>query len=114
MKPLNKKLLMYGGGAFVITIALYLLFRKKSVKAEINQMEDPTSPSIPSNMDLPSKVYTKSGTRVRKEPSTTSDILATYENGKQLTPTNSITKSDGLWYKVLEQGGWVRSDVVTK
>ena len=113
MKPLNKKLLMYGGGAFVITIALYLLFRKKEVQNKTESV-DPTSPSIPSNMDLPSKVYTKSGTRVRKEPSTTSDILATYENGKQLTPTNSITKSDGLWYKVLEQGGWVRSDVVTK
>jgi len=113
MTPLNKKLLMYGGGAFAVTIVLYMLFRKKK---ETTQSEiTPTTPVKPESPSaLPTKVYTKSGTRVRKEPSTSSAILSTYQLGKPLTPTDSKQQSDGLWYKVLEQGGWVRADVVTE
>lgn len=110
MTPLNKKLLMYGGGAFAVTIVLYMLFRKKETPQ--GKITTITPAATPSN--LPSKVFTKSGTRVRKEPSTSSTILSTYELGKPLTPTDSKLQSDGLWYKVLEQGGWVRADVVTE
>jgi len=113
MTPLNKKLLMYGGGAFVVTIVLYMLFRKKEQAPQGAIVPiTPVTPVSPS--ELPSKVYTKSGTRVRKEPSTSSAILSTYQLGKALTPTDSKLQSDGLWYKVIEQGGWVRADVVTK
>jgi uncharacterized protein YgiM (DUF1202 family) len=111
MKPLNKKLLIYGGGAFVVGISLYLLLKKKSVTSK---KIEPKSKKETSKKDLPINVYTKSGTNVRKEPSTSSAILNNYKKGEILTPIDSIIKPDGLWYKVLEQGGWVRSDVVTE
>lgn len=110
MTPLNKKLLIYGGGAFVVGIVLYMLFKKKPSSAI---PVSPNVPETPAEASVPSKVYTKSGTRLRKEPNTNSTILKTYEIGQPLTPISASTQSDGIWYLVGE-GGYVRSDVVTE
>lgn len=115
MTPLKKKLLMYGGGAFLGAIALYLIFKKKEQPNVLTDaIETDNNNSNNTNYsDLPVMVYTKSGTRLRKEPSTSSEILTTFKIGQPLTPVDSKKQTDGLWYQVLEQGGWVRSDVVT-
>jgi uncharacterized protein YgiM (DUF1202 family) len=112
MKPLNKKLLMYGGGAFVVGIALYLLFKKKTIKATTQEPQKKVDENIKDENTLPPIVYTKSGTRVRKAPSTSSAIINTYEKGQSLIPIDYMQMLDGVWYKV--EQGWVRSDVVTE
>ena len=71
----------------------------------------------------PNQLITKSGSRLRKEPNTTSDIIKTYEKGISLEIVDTSSESDGLWYKVQEKSsinssdvkreGWMRSDVVT-
>jgi uncharacterized protein YgiM (DUF1202 family) len=110
MTALNKKLVIYGGGAFLAAIVLYMLFKKKSVMVNPNH---PISPITPIEPTIPSKVFTKAGTRLRKEPNTNSTILKTYQIGNVLTPISANTQSDGIWYLVAE-GGYVRSDVVTE
>lgn len=110
MTPQNKKLLMYGGGAFVVTIVLYMLFKKRVVTSNPNP---PAPPVLPIEPKVPSKVFTKAGTRLRKEPNTNSAILKTYQIGQTLMPISASTQSDGVWYLVAE-GGYVRSDVVTE
>lgn len=64
----------------------------------------------------PKFVFTKSGTNLRKNPSTSSAIVKNYNLGVKLNVTSSGTFSDGDWWEVNDgQGnvGWVRGDVVT-
>jgi uncharacterized protein YgiM (DUF1202 family) len=110
MTPLNKKLLIYGGGAFVAAIVLYMLFKKR-VGTVNPTPAPPLPPTPPVDQTVPNKVFTKAGTRLRKEPNTNSTILKTYQIGQTLTPISASTQSDGIWYLVGE-GGYVRSDVV--
>ncbi len=108
MTSLNKKLLIYGGSAFVVSIILYMLFKKKNnplPKVEKKESIEPTG--------LLLEVFTKSGTRLRKEPNTNSTILKTYQLGEILHPISTSEQADGVWYLVTE-GGYVRSDVVTE
>lgn len=62
-------------------------------------------------------VYSK-GTNVRKEPTTSSKIVATVANGALIGTTTGESKTymDGVWVKVFNSKtgmtGWVRSDVV--
>ena len=67
--------------------------------------------------DVPGfSVTTKSGTRLRSEPNTSSTILKTYNSGYIMKVTGQSNESDGLWYRVVDsntlQTGWMRSDVV--
>jgi uncharacterized protein YgiM (DUF1202 family) len=61
-------------------------------------------------------VKTKSGTRLRSEPSTSSTIIKTYSAGYEMKVVGNSTQSDGIWYKVIDpntlQSGYMRSDVV--
>jgi uncharacterized protein YgiM (DUF1202 family) len=62
-------------------------------------------------------VYTKSGARLRSEPSTNSTILDTFEEGEVFFVIDTSDESDGLWYSVDDLAGvsgWFRNDVVTK
>lgn len=61
-------------------------------------------------------VYTKSGARLRSEPSTSSTIIETYQLGEVFFVLDTSNESDGLWYNVDDgfgNSGWFRNDVVT-
>jgi uncharacterized protein YgiM (DUF1202 family) len=61
-------------------------------------------------------VYTKSGARLRSEPSTSSTIIATYQLGEVFFVLGTSNEADGLWYNVddgVGVSGWFRNDVVT-
>lgn len=65
--------------------------------------------------DLPAEVFTRSGTRLRSNSSTSSSIVFTYPAGRKLLVKGDATESDGKWFKVFDSDGrvgWVRSDVV--
>ena len=67
-------------------------------------------------------VSTKSGSRLRIEPTTNSQIIKTYDAGVSLVVVGQSSESDGIWYNVQEKSsissadvkrqGWMRSDVV--
>jgi len=61
-------------------------------------------------------VYSKNGARLRSEPSTSSTILGTFQEGDVFYIIDSSNETDGLWYNVDDftgNTGWFRSDVVT-
>ena len=63
----------------------------------------------------PAEVKTKLGTRLRKEPSTSSSVIKTYMSGVLLLVIGDQKKDDGVWYNVKDSAGrigWVRSDVI--
>lgn len=65
--------------------------------------------------DLPAEVFTRSGTRLRSNSSTSSSIVITYPAGRKLLVKGDATESDGKWFNVFDSDGrvgWVRSDVV--
>lgn len=66
--------------------------------------------------ETPLIVYTKSGARLRSEPSTSSTILYTSQLGEVFFVMGTSEESDGIWYNVTDGGdldGWMRNDVVT-
>jgi hypothetical protein len=140
MENLTKKQLLWGGGALVGVLVIYLLFRKKKgsippdrdcgwwnpnciefgpvddnggippFNGDITPIDDNGQPTT--TYASPASVTTKSGTRLREKPSTDSKILKTYKLGEVLDIDDEVTQADGSWYHV-KQGGWVRHDVVT-
>ncbi len=65
---------------------------------------------------LPAEVFTRVGTRLRSNSSTSSSTVYTYQSaGTKLLVNGDTTESDGQWFKVFDaqgRSGWVRSDVV--
>ncbi len=62
-------------------------------------------------------VITTDAAKVRKEPSTESDMLATVLKGSAVIVTDEVTDSAGMvWYKVSYMGGsgYIRSDLMSK
>jgi hypothetical protein len=118
MTPEKKKLWLYGGGAAALTFLVYFIFFNKPKKqSEPLPMPPPVKPDKPDVTDvyiqhLPTLVKTRSGTRLRKEPSTSSAIIKTYNSGINLYPSDSKDQPDGTWYYIDDEKGWVRSDVV--
>ncbi len=129
MKKENKILLFGGIGLAVLTFIGFKVFSKE--KKVIPTRPTPT-PNRNTNTYTNEEIFvddsndyieinqvmsveTREGTRLRSEPSTSSDILTTYSKGVQLYVIDNIIKDDGLWYRV-DDGefmiGWVRSDVV--
>ena len=130
MKLEKKKLWLYGGGAAAFTLLVYFIFFNKKI--------DKTNPPIPQKPPKPPKppvidpvidpeyeypdtetedevdqVTTRSGTRLREKPTTSSKILKTYSSGVSLTVIESEDMPDGTWYQISSpMRGWVRSDVV--
>ena len=124
MKLEKKKLWLYGGGAAAFTLLVYFIFFNKKI--------DKTNPPIPPKPPKPpvidpvidpeyeypdeeevDQVTTRSGTRLREKPTTSSKILKTYSSGVSLTVIESEDMPDGTWYQISSpMRGWVRSDVV--
>ena len=80
--------------------------------------DDNGNPIAPSESDSSDVliVYAKSSARLRSEPSTSSTILGTFQEGDVFFVIDSSQESDGLWYSVDDLAGntgWFRSDVVT-
>jgi len=131
MENLSKKQLLWGGGALVGVIVIYLLFRKKKGTVtpdrdcgwwnpncidlslvDNGDIEPIDDEKVNPTYESPTSVTTKSGTRLREKPSTDSKIITTYKFGEYLDIDDEVTQADGVWYHV-KQGGWVRSDVVS-
>ena len=74
--------------------------------------------TMPSDDHTQFLVKTRSGSRLRSEPSTSSTIIKTYDAGVIMAVINPtpLMQSDGEWYKVKDlatsQMGYMRSDVV--
>jgi hypothetical protein len=123
MKLEKKKLWLYGGGAAALTLLVYFIFFNKKIDKKVPV---PPLPPIEDDVDvedngydeideseLPQKVTTRSGTRLRESPNTNSTILKTYTSGVSLTVIDSEEMLDGTWYQISSpMRGWVRSDVV--
>lgn len=123
MKLEKKKLWLYGGGAAALTLLVYFIFFNKKIDKKVPV---PPVPPIEDDVDvedngydeideseLPQKVTTRSGTRLRESPNTNSTILKTYTSGVSLTVIDSEEMLDGTWYQISSpMRGWVRSDVV--
>lgn len=120
----KKKLWLYGGGAAALTLLVYFIFFTKKADKKV----PPIPPKFPTEDDvddvdddgyeeieeseLPQKVTTRSGTRLRQSPNTNSTIIKTYSSGVSLTVIDSEEMLDGTWYQISSPRGWVRSDVV--
>jgi hypothetical protein len=124
MKLDKKKLWLYGGGAAAFTLLVYFIFFNKKIdkkvpvppvppiKDDVDDVEDNGYDEIDES-ELPQKVTTRSGTRLRESPNTNSKILKTYSSGVSLTVIDSEEMLDGTWYQISSpMRGWVRSDVV--
>ncbi len=115
------------GSAIVVGSVLYYYLgreKKRTNKVFIINFKDvvPLSFDETPNFDeednfedaVPVSVFTRSGTRIRKEPNTSSTILATYDAGVELWVRSVQDYPDGTWYLVDDGGdivGYVRSDV---
>lgn len=122
----KKKLWLYGGGAAALTLLVYFIFFTKRADKKVPPF--PPKPPVPPKEDddvdvdddgyeeieseLPQKVTTRSGTRLRQSPNTNSTIIKTYSSGVSLTVIDSEEMPDGTWYQISSPRGWVRSDVV--
>lgn len=122
----KKKLWLYGGGAAALTLLVYFIFFTKRADKKVPPF--PPKPPVPPKEDddvdvddngyeeieseLPQKVTTRSGTRLREKPTTYSEIIKTYSSGVKLTVIGSEDMPDGTWYEISSPRGWVRSDVV--
>jgi hypothetical protein len=66
--------------------------------------------------ELPAEVFTRVGTRLRSDSTTSSSIIYTYPSaGTKLLVKGAQEQSDGDWFNVFDskgRSGWVRSDVV--
>ena len=125
MKLDKKKLWLYGGGAAAFTLLVYFIFFNKKIDKKVPvppvpPIEDDVLADVEDNgydeideSELPKKVTTRSGTRLRESPNTNSKILKTYSSGVSLTVIDSEEMLDGTWYQISSpMRGWVRSDVV--
>lgn len=125
MKLDRKKLWLYGGGAAAFTLLVYFIFFNKKIDKKVPvppvpPIEDDVVDDVEDNgydeideSELPQKVTTRSGTRLRESPNTNSKILKTYSSGVSLTVIDSEEMLDGTWYQISSpMRGWVRSDVV--
>jgi hypothetical protein len=125
MKLEKKKLWLYGGGAAAFTLLVYFIFFNKKIDKKVPvppvpPIEDDVVDDVEDNgydeideSELPQKVTTRSGTRLRESPNTNSKILKTYSSGVSLTVIDSEEMLDGTWYQISSpMRGWVRSDVV--
>ena len=119
----KKKLFIYGGSVAALSLVVYFVLFNKKFQDKLKPKTNPAPNPVTNNNqvidissdypDYPSVVTTRSGTRLRKDPNTSSTILKTYNAGIDLHPDNTSDMEDGLWYHVSE-GGWVRSDVVNE
>lgn len=140
---MNKKLMIIAGVAIVGTAAFFFFKNRKKdenpgimqPQTAAKQPSTATAPIVPQTVNPaltnPAKnanqsviagtkgyaVYPKgTSVNVRKEPSTTSAVMANFKNGKQAGTTTGKTQfaKDGVWYQItLPVGyGWVRNDVV--
>ena len=125
MKLDKKKLWLYGGGAAAFTLLVYFIFFNKKIDKKTNPpippkppkppVIDPEYPEYPDTdpEEEVDQVTTRSGTRLREKPTTSSKILKTYSSGVSLTVIESEEMPDGTWYQISSpMRGWVRSDVV--
>jgi hypothetical protein len=121
MTPQSKKLWLYGGGAAALTLLVYFIFFNKPDKQtpdKKTRIDEPPVPA-PDKQEIPNIVKSRSGTRLRQEPSTSSSIIKTLSSGVRLDVSDSKEMEDGTWYSVsayiggdFPTFGWVRSDVV--
>lgn len=84
---------------------------------EFNDSGDPVETSEPDGGYETLIVFTKSGARLRSEPSTSSTIIRTCQENEVYFVNDTSNESDGLWYNVSDgEGltGWFRYDVVTE
>jgi hypothetical protein len=128
MTPEKKKLLLFGGGAAALTLLIYFIFFNKKKTPNPNPSPKPLpkpkpkpfpneDPEYPEYEDIEEEeeieqVTTRSGTRLREKPTTSSTIIKTYQSGVKLTVIGSEEMLDGTWYEILSPRGYVRSDVV--
>ncbi len=130
-------------GVAIVGAAAFFFFksRKQDVPTDTNPQTNAKQPSAATTPIVPQKVepalttppknanqsviagtkgyavYPKgTSVNVRKEPKTTSAVMANFKNGKQAGTTTGKTEfaKDGVWYQIaLPVGyGWVRNDVV--
>jgi len=126
MTPEKKKLLLFGGAA--LTLLVYFIFFNKKKTPNPNPSPNPLpkpkpkpfpneDPEYPEYEEIEEEeeieqVTTRSGTRLREKPTTSSTIIKTYQSGVKLTVIGSEEMLDGTWYEILSPRGYVRSDVV--
>lgn len=99
-KDLTKKLLVKVLGGVAVFAAAILMFSGIALQAEAATAK-----------------ITASSVRVRKEASTSSEVVTSVSNGDSFTIQSEVTGSDGyVWYKISvnNQLGYIRSDLAQK
>ena len=99
-KDLTKRLLVKVLGSVAVFAAAILMFSGIALQAEAATAK-----------------ITASSVRVRKEASTSSEVVTSVSNGDSFTIQSEVTGSDGyVWYKISvnNQLGYIRSDLAQK
>lgn len=99
-KDLTKKLLVKVLGSVAVFAAAILMFSGIALQAEAATAK-----------------ITASSVRIRKEASTSSDVVGSAANGESFTIQSEVTGTDGyVWYKISVDGstGYIRSDLAQK
>jgi len=129
MMTQKQKYLTIGGIMLaVIGFLGYKAFANKKIASPL----EPQQPSAPApapkkkgtvivyeptgGYEMPAEVFTRVGTRLRSDSTTSSSIVYTYPSaGTKLLVNGGQAQSDGDWFSVFDskgRSGWVRSDVV--
>ncbi len=99
-KELFRNVVIKFAGLSVLAVVALFLFSSTALRAEAATAK-----------------VTASSVRIRKEASTSSDVVGSADNGDTFTIQGEVTGSDGkVWYKVSVDGvtGYIRSDLAQK